>query len=333
MRRDGDLTTLAPPFIRQFLEATFRNMCASQIDPSIALETRVITIPPEQTHAGNLILLVRVRAGHLRPYYLRNKGIYLRAGDSDRLATLRELAILFGASLPSDGSANSPWSQILANVFSREQIHKPEIAPYLMVGLTPVFPLEPVTMDEDRDEQFHMLCAPLFMTIPFLVKLSRGIMHAPYRDERTREDESVGYAFDEGSIACTVNLSPGDRMSESDVPWQLSLVDLWRTLHRMLTTSARWPRNAFTYDGPLICRIALGNIAGAVAVGLESSRINRINIPAGARNRLPGWSIEHEWTNSTDAHDIIEEVLAPLARQLQFPNYHAIKKELRAATR
>lgn len=310
------------------LEAMFRNMCASQIDPSIALETRVITIPPGQTHAGNLVLVVRVRAGRLRPYYLRDKGVYLRAGDSDRLATLRELAALFGASLPREGSADSPWSQILRNVFSREQLYKPEIAPYLMVGLNPAFPLEPVTMDETRDAEFSSLCVPLFMTSPFLVLLSRGIMHAPSLNEPTREDDSIGYAFDEGAIGVSINLSPGQRNIARDPPLRINLIYLWQTLYRLLTGAARWPRDTFAYDGPLICRIALGNITDIVAVGPDSSRRD---IPAGARNKLPGWSVEREWDSSTGADDVIEEALASLARQLQFPNYQTIKKELRAA--
>jgi len=46
---------------------------------------------------------------------------------------------------------------------------------------------------------------------------------------------------------------------------------------------------------------------------------------------MPGWAVEREWDVAIDANDLIEEALASLARQLQFPNYHAVKQELRAA--
>lgn len=311
----------------QDLEEALRNKCAAAIEPFVALETSVIPIPQGQPHAGNILLLIRVRAGRLRPYYLRDKGIYLRVADHDRLATLRELANLFGGSLPSDGRADAPWSQLLRSVFSREQIDRPEVAPYVMVGLTPAFPLDPITMDEEADERFHQLCVPLFMSPPFLVKLEHGIMHAPYRNEATRHNDSEGFAFNEGTIGVAINLHPGEH-NDTSGPWHISLVHVWRTLHRLLTRSAYWPRSTFSYDGPLLCRIALGNIANTVVSGPEPARFST---PVGARNQLPRWAVEREWDSATDAHDLIEEVLASLTRQLQFPNYQAIKKELRAA--
>lgn len=310
------------------LEDALRNKCAALIEPALALETRQVAIP-SGPYAGNLLLLIRVRAGRLRPYYLRGKGIYLRVGADDRLATLRQLADLFGTSLPSEGRMDAPWSQVRRNIFSREQIHKPEVAPYVMVGLTPAFPLDPLAMDEQTDESFFMLCVQLFGKPPFLVRLEQGIMHVPYRDEATRDDESEVQAFNEGSVGVAVNLHPGETNGTSGEPWTIRLFPLWRTLYHLLTCTAAWPRQTFGYDGPLLCRIALGNIANTVAGGLH--QYYDPIIPAGARNTLPRWAVEREWNSTTDAHDLIEDVLASLARQLQFPNYQAIKKELRTA--
>lgn len=308
------------------LEGTLRNKCAALIDPAIALETRKVSIP-DGPHQGNSILLIRVRPGQFRPYYLRDKGIYLRVGDHDRLATLRELAALFGATLPTEGRADSPWSQLRRNIFGREQIHKPDVAPYVMVGLTPAFPLEPIVMDEASDETFGRLAFQLFHEPPFLVRLEHGIMHAPYRNEATRTAESEGHAFDDGSIGVAINLHPGASNDDRTVPWNIDLVYIWQTLHRLLTWSAWWPRRTLGYGGPLLCRIALGNIANVVAHVPQRSEIP---VPAGARNTLPRWAVEREWDSATPAHDLIEDVLASLARQLQIPNYQAIKKELRA---
>ncbi len=37
-----------------------------------------------------------------------------------------------------------------------------------------------------------------------------------------------------------------------------------------------------------------------------------------------------EWASGGDVDDLIELVLASLARQLQFPDYHAAKRQLRS---
>lgn len=307
------------------LEDALRNKCAALIEPALALETQKVVIP-DGPYGGNLILLIRVRAGRLRPYFLRGKGIYLRVGADDRLATLRELAALFGASLPSEGGTESPWSRVRRDIFSREQVHKPEIGPYVMVGLTPAFPLDPIIMNEQIDESFYMLCVQLFSRPPFLVRLEDGIMHSPYLDEATRDDENRVLAFNEGSIGAAVDLYP--RSSPGD-PRKILLFPLWRRLHQLLTRVALWPRQTFGYDGPLLCRIALGNIADTVAGGLHEP-YDPI-VPAGARNNLPRWAVEREWDSATDAHDLIVDVLASLTRQLQYSGYQNIREELRAA--
>lgn len=309
------------------LEDALRNKCAALIEPALALETSKLTIP-DGPHTGNLLLVIRVRAGRLRPYYLRGKGIYLRVDADDRLATLRELAAFFGSSLPSNGGTDSPWSQVCRNIFSREQIDKPEVAPYVMVGLTPAFPLDPIAMNDETDESFYLLSVRLFGGTPFLVKLEDGIIHAPYRDEATRDDENEAFAFNEGSIGAAISLYPKKTNNTWEDHRTIYFVPLWRQLHRLLTCTALWPRQTLGYDGPLLCRIGLGNIANTVAGGLH--RFYDPIIPAGARNTLPRWAVEREWDSATDAHDLIEEVLAPLARQLQLPNYQGIKDELRA---
>lgn len=253
------------------------------------------------------------------------------------LGTPRQLSNLSVPSLFASGispleranqsSANSPWSHILHDVFIRAQMPNPELAPCVMVGLTPANPLDPITMDDEIDERFGKLCFQLFHSSAFLVKLDQGVMHAPFRNDATRNDDSVGYAYNEGSIGVALNLHPGQRNDNPNVPWNISLVHIWRTLHRLLTWSAWWPRNTFAYDGPLHCRIALGNLTNVVAYGLHRSELP---ISATALNNLPGWTQERTWDSPTDAHDLIEDVLASLARQLQFPNYRAIKSALRA---
>jgi hypothetical protein len=222
-------------------------------------------------------------------------------------------------------SADSSWPQVLRNIFGREHIDKPEVAPYVMVGLTPALPLARIPMDDQTDQVFYMLCVQLFGRPPFLMKLEDGIIHVPYRNEETRDDESEVHAFDEGSIGAAVSLYPpgsrGDRRT-------IHLIPLWKRIYHLLTCTALWPRQAVGYDGPLRCRIALGNIADTVAGGVHEHYDSIV--PVGARNRLPGWAVEREWDRATNAHDIIEDALASLTRQLQYSGYQNIKAELRA---
>src|SRR6476646_11626783 len=107
-------------------------------------------------------------------------------------------------------------------------IHNPEVAPYVMIRLTPAFPLDPITMDEEADEMFQQLCVRLFGSMPFLVRLEQGIMHAPHRDEATRDDESEVLAFNEGSIGAAVNLYPRDSPGDHRT---IYLFPLWKRLH------------------------------------------------------------------------------------------------------
>jgi len=199
-----------------------------------------------------------------------------------------------------------------------------------MVGLTPAFPLDPIAMGEASDGSFERLAFQLFHEPPFLVRLERGIMHAPYRNEATRSAESEGVALDDGSIGAAINLHPGASNDDPAVPWHIDLVRVWQSLHRLLTWAAWWPRRTLGYDGPLLCRIALGNIANVVAHVPQHAESP---VPAGARNTLPRWAVEREWDGATDPHDLIEAVLASLARQLQFPNYRAVRSEIRRAVR
>lgn len=72
-----------------------RTWCAAEIEPPVPLEIQSIAIPPGEKDEGKFVIIVRIRRGSNPPYLLRTKGVYVRNGDQDRHASVRELQALF----------------------------------------------------------------------------------------------------------------------------------------------------------------------------------------------------------------------------------------------
>lgn len=246
-------------------------------------------------------------------------------GDHDRLATLRELAALLGASPPGEAHADSPWSQRRRSIFGREQISKPDVAPYVMIGLTPTFPLDPIAMDETSDATFERFAFQRFHEPPFLVRLEHGIMHVPCRDEATRTVWGEDQAFDDGSIGVAINLHPGASNDDPAMPWSIDLLHVWQTFHHPLTWSALWPRRTLGYDGPLLCGIALVNIANVV-----------VHVSQRAANPAPPWRATRSPGERSSASGTARPTPTTPSRRscppgapTQFPNHRADEHGLR----
>ncbi len=117
-------------------------------------------------YEGNQVLLVRVRSGLNTPYNLnlRDHGIYLRGGkDGDRRASVREIQMLFKRGVPLSQAEAMPWARTQRQVFSHlAGQHIADHLPFLMIGLTPAFPIEPVALDAARDRAFRDLYWRMF---------------------------------------------------------------------------------------------------------------------------------------------------------------------------
>jgi len=296
------------------------NVCAVRINPRVSLETRTITIA-DGPHVDNRLLLIRVHQGALPPYSLNDRHIYIRSGERDELATVAEIEDLFRRRADLGVAPVRPWSRVLNDVFAGESLASPERAPALMVGLTPAFPAASLVVDEGSDAAFQHICSVLFGAGHYVLRLPDGIIYAPGRDDAHREDETFGCAYADGSIAFRVPLGAGRAP-------RLDLVGVWRRLRAVLVAAEAWPRATSRYGGPLVCRIALGDITDMVA-SAKGATPPQLAIPPAFRNRLPGWHCQMEWASGGDVDDLIELVLASLARQLQFPDYHAAKRQLR----
>lgn len=302
-------------------------LCAQEIYPRISIETKSIEIG-DGDHQGNKILLVRVRPGSQPPYALKNRYIYIRTGEAEELATVAEIEALIRRRVDTVVGAVTPDRYIDLNVFGYAVNPPQDRPPCFMVSLEPAFPMTPVPPDWQSDEAFQGICTNLYGRGNFIQRLPDGIIYAPFIHPEHREETETACAFTNGSIGVR------KRIMETREP-VLEIVRLWRILRKVLTDASAWPRQVGHYGGPLVCRMAMASIT-ELRIMVDPVAINQAvvwtqDIEPGFENRFPRWDESVEWSAGTHVDDIVEFALQSLTRQLQFPSFHTLKEQIRAA--
>jgi hypothetical protein len=249
---------------------------------------------------------------------LRGRGIYLRNGDMDIAATMRQAELLFHRRPEGAGAEPTSWSRVLNDVFGYESQYSADMPIALMVGVTPAYPIDPIAIDDETDWEFRRLYFSLLQTQQEPLTEPHGVIYAPFLYDSATKDASFACAYDDGSAGFRLNLSKGLR-AESDV---LDLNDAARKLWHALSVIPGWPRESCKYRGSLLCRIAVGNLENVYATIPYPG--SQPEVPP-IRNRLLGWAIETELDATTDLDGLIDRALASLARQLQFRRYRDLQ--------
>lgn len=296
--------------------SVLRDTCAAVITPQVSIETITVPIPAGQ-HQGNLLLVVRVRRGTLPPYGINGEDIYIRTGDMDRRAKVREIASLFERRAEQGITDEPPWAQIVINVFGYEAstLLGPQ---HLMVGLRPVFPIDPISASDQMDDTFRRMCVEHFgPDRPFTLG-SNSVTYAPILPGGN-PDGPYACAYTDGTVGIRTLLHLGP-----PAPEQLQLPGLWIRMRDTLQLAARWPRDVCRYGGPLLCRIAITGLRN-VTVAHPHPWTTVIALPT-SQNKLMTWWDEMEWDSGNDVNNVIDRSLASLSRQLQFPSYPRIRE-------
>jgi hypothetical protein len=171
---------------------------------------------------------------------------------------VREIQALFARRAEAVPETQLPWVRVQRDTLLLS-LHDEVQPPVLMVGLTPAFPIEPITVNEETDERFNQLCYALFGARDLVVREPDGIAYAPYLYDGALVYPPFACAYADGSIGARVSVAPG--RERQDKLWVLSFFQFWSLLRRKLLTALRWPYEVCRYGGPVICRIALGNLA------------------------------------------------------------------------
>ena len=313
--------------------------CAARVEPTLLLQARAFTIPPGDPHEGSQILLVRVPAGIFPPYNVREHGIYIRGGkDGDRRAGVAEIERLFDVRSRLGPPEETLWSVAQRKVFMHLSANLGDYLPFLMVGLTPAFPIEPIAIDDSTDDRFQMLCWRIFPGYQgSLVAEPDGIAYAVASADRLiAEQPPYACVYADGSIGARSVFSYGKSWDAGRPEMvQLSITHMWKMLRGMVEALAPWPREQGAYDGPLTCRVAVGNLGGTVAVlpsatsGLRVLARDTPVTPSG----LPGWQHRAEWERGVSIDDFLEPLVAKLARQLQYRLFRPHRERIRAESR
>lgn len=296
------------------------NLCAQEINPRISLETKTVEIDAGE-YAGNKILLIRVRAGSQTPYSLRNRLIYIRTGEGDELATVTEIEALFCRRADKPVGTVSPSQYIDLNIFGAAVNPDHAQPPSLMLSLVPAFPVPTRSADWQTDEVFQDLCVRLYGRGNYAHRLPHGILYAPFLANDQRDDTDCACAFEDGSIGVR------KRVMHTREP-ALDIVGVSVVMSRVLEDAAAWPRTAMRYGGPLVCRMAMASVAD---LHIDVHRVAQWtqDVEPGFENKQPAWHFDTEWNSSSTAADVVEQALATLTRQLQYPFYQTIKKGVR----
>jgi len=317
-------------------EIVLRSTCATMIDPLVSLETRVIPIKTGE-YTGNVILLVRVRRGLLPPYnqrFRRGQGIFIRNGESDATASVREIIELIGRRDANTDHEETAWERTRNDTFVYTTQDNQQLPPILMIGLTPAFPIPAIAIDSQSDRGFQNICMSLYGQEYYPVMKPDGIIYSigEYGSNVPYAPFACAYADGSVGVQDSDELFASWRWGEERraSPYPVSLPQLWRRMSSLLTQAQRWPREVCNYDGPLVCRLALGNICNTIAVIPDEwwSYSTVIRPRQVVPNRSTGWSIDTEWDQGVSVKDLIERNLIPLARQLQFGHYHAFKNKI-----
>jgi predicted HTH transcriptional regulator len=95
---NGVIMGCEDPKIADSINDNLRSVCDPPIEPEISRE-------PLQ---GKTVVIVRIAEGKRKPYVLKGKGVYVRIGATDRIATRDETLSLTGPDTSQFGRA--PWN-------------------------------------------------------------------------------------------------------------------------------------------------------------------------------------------------------------------------------
>lgn len=316
-------------------ERTVRSKCAAQIEPTLWLETKSINIPDGEPVGGRKLLLVRVRAGSNPPYSLRRVGVFMRTGEEDRQATVRDLEALFARRPAATAPTETPWWQMGQRIFAYGNQHLPDKPPVAMVGLTPVFPIEPIALNEDTDRQFSFISLRLFDESTYFME-PHAVSYPPPLLDQVRVDPAALRAYDDGSIGVR-RAVPCTFDPDGEGVRRVRIVELWKLVREMMTHAAAWPRAVCQYAGPLRYRMSLGNLSDVILNAPDlltdppSPLLRAAASGSTDRNTMPMWDAQGEWDNNMSVDDAVQREFALLARQLQCSFYSLLQNEIRQA--
>jgi len=319
------------------LEQALLSVCADRIEPLMAPEVQSIRIPEEEgaPRGGRVVLLVRVRTGPLPPYNLRNRGIYVRVGDADRLASVREIEALFQRRIDPaalGATEKTGWERARSAVFVPAGAAAREQPPFFMCVLTPAFPIEPIVIDDRSDEFFRRVCINGFKISvdSAILHLDNGVAFNPYRLPNTTGYPPYVCAYADGSIGIQWTFGVGAARPASG-PVRLDVVETWRLIRRMIVAAAEWPRTLCGYSGSLTCRIGLNNIHNTIMVVPDDDWLEPAARVPPILNDSPLWLRQIEWDRDESINDVLAEQMSFLARMLQFPHFHSLLHMIRPA--
>jgi len=230
------------------------------------------------------------------------------------------------------------WSVVQRTIFTHLEVNFRDYLPFLMVGLTPSFPIEPITIDDTTDEHFQTLCWRMFHVYDGqLLPEAEGIAYTVGSADRLiAEQPPYACAYSDGAIGAR-HVFSYDKNWETERPEMVrpSITHMWKRLREMLEAIASWPREQGAYDGPLICRIAVGNLSGTIAVlprDMERLAVTVVHQPL-SPTRMSSWQYQVEWDQSVPIDDLLEPLMAKLARQLQFSLFRPFRERIRTASK
>lgn len=323
----GIRTTATAGSRRRDPVAVLRDTCANLLTPQISLESIAIPLS-RSSNQGDILLVIRVRRGSIPPYSIRDEDIYLRNGDMDRRAKVREIAALFDRRIEDSRNLPTPWKKARDTIFGYQTQHAPEEPATLMIGLTPAFPIDSIPLTDDTDQQFERMCLSVFRSSDQLVTEPDGILF--YRPFDQSPDNRTACAFNEGSVGFRGNLEHGrERLADGSLVRLLDLSHLWFNMRRALEVAYRWPHETCGCNGPLLCRMAIGNLSDVLAMYAVNGEVKA---QSSQPSRSSSWGVEVEWDQNVSIDDLIERNFVSIARTMQFPRSHELLSQLREAS-
>lgn len=314
-------------------EAALRDRCASDIEPTVYIDTALVPVPGADEELEHTVMLVRVRRGANPPYVQRQRGVFLRNDEHDRQARRADLDALYSRRMEHQGEFTSPWTQVTSDISLTANQIREEPWPVISIGLTPTFPQPPIELGSLQDAHFRELCQNMleYRGEPYLEPGSVSIQ--PNEQNSGRFELSTGRAWAEGTISVRRYFTLANQ-DDAGVR-AIQVVPLWRTLRLMLEQAAVWPRGVCGAEGLLLYWIAVGNIANSTLV-LPAN--GRTLLSPGARgltleqtNKRPGYITRGEWPSDVDVDDIIEAEFKPIARLLQCIWWEQYREQIRQA--
>jgi hypothetical protein len=258
----------------------------------------------------------------------------MRGGqDGDHHASVREIQLLFERRTETVREEQQPWAEVCNAIFLPLNASDLTQAPYVMIGLTPAFPVEPITLNTAHDDAFGFLAVRAFMTKGKVYREPSGVSVVYSYDGPDTPAPPMALARSDGTVGMRMGLYPGKVWAGSrPTPLRVDLVTAWTRIRDMLLSAEDWPRLQCGYTGSLVCRLGLGNLSETYGA-VEDKVVRRFTHDLQSDvlpNRTPGWSLDTEWDHGVQVDDLIEPALGSLARRLQFPYFDKVKAWMRS---